>query len=177
MTRRAVALLLTFACVASAAEDEVTEAPRHTYRVVQHYAGNWDATLRFSDTSLGETSLAGDPDRYPWPSIYEISPDDQWIFRDQKTGSGSGIAFLYHVEQTGRVWRMEQRLDDLAFAYLLAGDHISRSDDYHVGAEFLTWNLPAQSLRFRVSGAAQHQGKPHLDRTLTYHLASHQITQ
>ena len=172
-----VVALLVFASAASAAQDEVTEAPRHTYRIVQHYAGNWQATLRFSDASRADTPLAVDPDRYPWPAIYEISPDDQWIFRDQKTGSGIGIAFLYHVEQTGRVWRMEQRLDDLAFAYLGAHDHISRADYYHVGAEFIGWDLPGQSLRFRVSGTAEQQGKPHLDRPLVYHLASHTVTE
>jgi len=177
MVRRAVIALLAFACAATAAEDQVTEAPKHTYRIVQHYAENWDAMLHFRDTSRSDVPLANDPDRYPWPAIYEISPDDQWIFRDQKTGSGTGIAFLYHVEQTGRVWRMEQRLDDLAFAYLTAHDHISRSDYYHVGAEFIAWDLPAQSLRFRVSGTAEDSSKPHLDRALTYHLCSHTINQ
>ena len=177
MFRVVAALIVATASAAAAAEDEVTESPRHTFRVVQHFTENWDATLHFRDASRKDASLAKDPDRYPWRAIYEISPDDQWIFRDQKTGSGTGIAFLYRVEQTGRVWRMEQRLDDLAFAYLAAHDHISRSEYYHVGLEFIAWDLPAQSLRFQVSGAAQQQGKPHLDRTLTYHLASHQITQ
>ena len=177
MTTRLLAVLLALAGAASAAEDEVTEAPRHTYKIIQHYAGNWDAVLRFSAASRGDASLAGDPDRYPWPAIYEISPDDQWIFRDQKTGSGTGIGFLYHVEQIGRVWRMEQRLDDLAFAYLGAHDHFSRLDYYHVGLEFIAWDLPAQSLRFRLSGSSQRPGKPHLDRRLTYHLDSHAITQ
>jgi hypothetical protein len=177
MTTRVLAVLLALACAASAAEDEVTEAPRHTYKIIQHYGGNWDAVLRFSDASRVDAPLAGDPDRYPWPAIYEISPDDQWIFRDQKTGSGTGIGLLYHVEQTGRAWRMEQRLDDLAFAYLAAHDHLSRSDYYHVGVEFIAWDLSANELHFRVSGSAQKQGKPHLDRRLTYHLASHEITR
>jgi hypothetical protein len=174
---RCLATLLVFACGASAAEDEVTEAPHHTYSIVQHYAENWNATLHFSDTSRGDAPIANDPDRYPWPAIYEISPDDQWIFRDQKTGSGTGIAFLYHVEQTGRVWRMEQRLDDLAFAYLAAHDRIARSDYYHVGAEFIGWDLPAQSLHFRISGTAEQKGKPHIHRELVYHLSSHTITE
>jgi len=112
MTRAVVALVIALASAVSAAEDEATESPHHTYRIVQHFAEYWGATLHFRDTSRKDVSLASDPDRYPWPAIYEISPDEQWIFRDQKTGSGTGIAFLYHVEQNGRVWRMEQRLDD-----------------------------------------------------------------
>jgi hypothetical protein len=177
MTCGVVALVLAMASAASAAEDEVTESPRQTYRIVQHFAENWDATLHFRDSSRKDAPLAHDPDRYPWPAIYQISADEQWIFRDQKTGSGTGIAFLYHVEQTGRVWRMEQRLDDLAFAYLSLHDHITRSDYYHFGLEFMAWDLPAQSLRFRVTGTAEQQGKPNLDRRLTYHLASHAITR
>jgi hypothetical protein len=98
MTIRVFPVLLALACATSAAEDEVTESPRHTYKIIQHYAGNWNAVMRFSDASRGDAPLAGDSDRYPWPAIYEISPDDQWIFRDQKTGSGTGIGFLYHVE-------------------------------------------------------------------------------
>ena len=177
MTLRVVAVLAAFVCAASAPDDEVTEAPRRTYRIVQHYAGNWDATLHFRDTSLGDALLASDPDRYPWPAIYDISPDDQWIFRDQKPGSGTGCAFLYHVEQSGRVWCMVQRLDDLAFAYLGAHESVHRSDYYHVGVEFIAWDLPTQSLRFRLSGSSQRASKPHLDRRLTYHLDSHAITQ
>jgi hypothetical protein len=177
MRRCLVALLLAITSAVIAAEDEITESPRHTYRIVQHPTENWDATVHFRDSSRQDVPLAGDPDRYPWPAIYEISPDEEWIFRDQKTGSGTGIAFLYHVEQTGRIWRMQQRLDDLAFDYLAAHDHISRSDYYHVGAEFVAWDLPAQSLHFRVSGTAQQQGKPQLDRKLIYHLHFHKITE
>ena len=172
-----VALFAALTCTVSAAEDEVTEAPRHTYRIVQHYADNWDAVLHFRDPPRADVELARDPDRYPWPAIYHISSDDQWIFRDQKTGSGTGCGFLYRVEQSGRVWCMAQRLDDLAFAYLAAHEHVTRSDYYHVGLEFIAWDLPAQTLHFRVRGSAQEEGKSHLDRELSYHLASHEITQ
>ena len=176
MSRAVFALLFVFACTTAAAEDEVTESPHHTYRIVQHYAGNWDASLRFRDSSHSDAPLASDPDRYPWPAIYDISSDEQWVFRTQKTGSGESIAFLYHVEPQGRVWRMEQRLDDLAFAFL-SREHVVRKTYYHVGAEFIAWDLPHHVLRFRISGTAQQQGQSHLDRSLAYHLDSHAITE
>src|SRR5438045_8953280 len=92
MSRAAGAIFLVFAGAAIASEDEVTESPHHTYRVVQHYSGDWDASLRFRDGSHPDAPLASDPDRYPWPAVYDISPDDQWILRTQKTGSGENIA-------------------------------------------------------------------------------------
>ncbi len=162
---------------AACADDEVTAAPKGTYRITQHYAGSWDATLHFRDHSLGDAPLAAEPDRYPWPAIYYISPDDQWILRVQKTGSGENCAFIYRVEQTGRVWRLQQPLDDLAFGFLAAGDHISRSDYYHTGIAFLSWDLLARSLQFRLSGTSEGAATSHLDKRLVYHLDSHQVTQ
>jgi hypothetical protein len=176
MSRAVAALLVMFSCAATAAEDEVTESPHHMYRIVQHYAGDWNASLRFRDASHPDVLLATDPDRYPWPAIYDISPDEQWIARTQKTGSGESIAFVYHVESQGRVWRMEQRLDELAFAFL-SRQHVARQSYYHVGVEFVAWDLPHHVLRFRISGTAEQQGQSHLDRSLAYHLDSHAITE
>jgi hypothetical protein len=158
------------------AEDKITTAPQGTYSITQHYAGSWMATLHFQDASRSEALLAADPDRYPWPALYYISPNDEWIFRVQKTGSGENTAFLYHVERNGRVWRMAQRLDDLAFAWL-AREHVARERYFHTGIEFLAWDLQKQSVRFRLKGTPEEPGTQPLDRSFIYHLDSHQLTQ
>ncbi|MEI9998769.1 MAG: hypothetical protein WDO13_06150 [Verrucomicrobiota bacterium] len=44
-----------------------------------------------------------------WPGLYYIAPDDHWILRIQKTGSGDNTAYLYFLEKNGSLWRMSSR--------------------------------------------------------------------
>jgi hypothetical protein len=156
----------------------ITDAPQRTYRIVQrHSADAWDAVLQFRDPAFTDAPLATEPDRYPWSADYHISSDDQWILRIQKTGSGENTAFLYRVDQNGRVWRMAQRLDAMAFALLTKREHLTPSDYYHTGVEFLGWELAARSLRFRLHGTAEDTAKPQLDKRFVYHLDSHTLTE
>src|SRR5205807_3838890 len=108
----ALALLLATLDWCTAAEEGpkqyIDKAPSGRYSVVQRYVepkdkennldfGAWEAVLRFSDKTKPDATLATDPDRYYWPAHYLISPDEQWILRLQKTGSGEISALLYHV--------------------------------------------------------------------------------
>ena len=114
--------------------------------------------------------IASDPDRYPWPAIYEISLDDHWIFRDQKTGSGTGIAFLYHVEQTSAL------ADGAAITTCLpngSDDRIARSELLGRRADRrLAFTRPVALL----SAHASRKGSP-MRRELVNHLSSHTITE
>src|SRR6478672_3564852 len=149
MTPRLIVITVSLAIVSVMhADDHVIAAPKGTYTITQHYAEFWDSTPHFRDARLGVAPLAADPDRYPWSATYLISPDDEWILRVQKTGFGQNSAFLYRVEPSGRLWRMAQCLDDLAFGFL-ARKHVKRSDFYHTGIQFLAWDLPKHTLRFR----------------------------
>src|SRR5688572_20833307 len=47
----------------------------------------WQAVLEFADKARRPVSLAAHPEWYVWPADYQISPDEQWIIRHQKTGS------------------------------------------------------------------------------------------
>ncbi len=73
----------------------------------------WEATLEFADRSMPQATLAAQPEWYSWPADYHISPDEHWVLRDQKTGSGENALFLYHVLPGGQVWRLSQHVDDL----------------------------------------------------------------
>jgi hypothetical protein len=179
------------ACVAASAPNGqgqvVTKAPSGRYSIVQRYNkpkddlqdkqdfGAWEAIVHFTDRSKPDATLAGDPDRYPWPATYCISPDEDWILRLQKTGSGENSAFLYHVDSNGQVWRLEQHLDDLAFAVVTARSHLSRSDYYHIGVELLSWNIAAGLLHLNISATAEDRDKPSIDRSVVYDIRKHRM--
>jgi hypothetical protein len=86
--------------------------------------------------------------------LFYISPDDQWILQVQKSGSGENISLLYRLDPNGRLWRMEQRFGELAFAYLERSLGVSVADLYHTGIEFTGWNLKAGILRFTIRGSS-----------------------
>jgi hypothetical protein len=54
----------------------------------------------------------------PWPASFYISPDDQWILRIQKSGSGDNISYLYHFDAKCRLWGMEEQLGQPGFDYV-----------------------------------------------------------
>jgi hypothetical protein len=56
----------------------------------------------FRDSRISPVTLEG----YPWPGRYSISPDEKWVLRTQKTGSGDNIGILYRIEKNGRVWEV-----------------------------------------------------------------------
>lgn len=172
-------------CAASVAandrgsEQYVKKSPSGRYSIVQRFIepkenrdlGAWEALLHFADQSKPDATLAADPDRYLWPADYIISPDEQWILRLQKTGSGENSALLYHVDSNGQVWRLEQHLDDLA----LASSHLSRSDYYHISVRLASWDIPPGLLHLKISASAEDKGNPSVDRKLVYDLRKHRM--
>ena len=163
------------------AKAEVTNAPSGSYLIEQRYieeqsgedVGHWEAILRFSDRSKPDATLAADPDRYLWPATYLISPDEKWILRLQKTGSGENCALLYRVDLNGSVWRLEQHLDDLAFVVSTAGSRFSRSDFYHVTLTLVSWDMEKGLLHLRIRATAEDKGNASLDRKVVYDLRKH----
>jgi hypothetical protein len=158
-------------CVA----DDVIKSPKGSYIITQTLGERWSAALHFVDGSRVDAPLAADPDQYPWPASYYISPDEKWIMRIQKIGSGENWAFLYHVEPSGRVWRLEQHLDDLAFRFLATKLGIARKDFYHTGLEFVLWDTNRHLLRFTVSGSRLNESGKGIERQLAYDWQKHII--
>jgi hypothetical protein len=187
---RACLLVLVTCGIASATDrgpgEYVDKARSGKYTVVQRYIepkdpqdnqdfGAWEATLHFSDRSKPDATLAADPDRYLWPADYLISPDEQWILRLQKTGSGENSAFLYHVEANGQVWRLEQHLDDLAFAVATAGSHLTRSDYYHIAVGLISWDIASGLLHLKIRASAEDKANSSIDRKVAYDLRKHRM--
>jgi hypothetical protein len=184
-------LLVLVTCgVASAADrgpgEYVDKAPSGKYTIVQRFIepqepqdnqdfGAWEATLHFTDKSKPDAMLAADPDRYLWPADYLMSPDEHWILRLQKTGSGENSALLYHVDSNGQVWRLEQHLDDLAFAVATAGTHVTRSDYYHIGVGLVSWDVASGRLHLKIRASAEDRAKPSINQKVVYDLRKHQM--
>jgi hypothetical protein len=187
---RASLLLFTICGIASAADrgpgEYIDKAPSGKYTIVQRYIepkdpqdnqdfGAWEATLHFSDKSKPDATLAAEPDRYLWPADYRISPDEQWILRFQKTGSGENSALLYHVDSNGQVWRLEQHIDDLALAVATAQTHLNRTDYYHIEAGLTSWDIASGRVHLKIRASAEDKANPSIDQKVVYDLRKHRM--
>lgn len=156
----------------SLAADETFASPRGTFEIIQSRDGISAASLHLVKGNYPDIPLG---DAYPWPALFYVSPDDHWILQIQKTGSGENIAILYRFETNKRLWRMEQHLDDLAFAFLLRSSGISRQAYYHTGIEFVSWDPKNSILEFTVSGSSVAGSGKRVHITLKYQLANNVI--
>jgi hypothetical protein len=183
---RAFFLAVLFAVAqASASDPLVTKAPSGRFTITQRWVRpdfiaadtdcndsdcGWQAVLQFADKSKPETTLAAPPEWYVWPADYRISPDGQWIMREQKTGSGENALFLYRVASDGQVWRMVQHLDDLVFAFLLSPLHRTRGDYYHLEVLVESWDVGAGKVHLKASATPNDKDEKALikGRRVTY---------
>ncbi len=164
---RLLLLLVLFAFTAQAqTEEEVTTSPRGTFQIVQHHDGNWTQVLRFTGFHPRTIPLE---EGISWPALYYVSPDEQWVLRVQKSGSGDNIAFLYHLDEHGQFWRKEEQLGRFGFAFLAAQPGSPRNL-YHTGIDFDSWNLQAGQLRFSIHGSDADRSNKGVDRLLVYNL-------
>jgi hypothetical protein len=194
---RAALLMLVMSTAALAGENApskfVSKSPTGRFTITQRWvrpdyiASNtdcnnadcgWEAVLEFADKSKGHVSLAAHPEWYSWPADYHISPDEQWIIRDQKTGSGENALFLYRMEQDGRLWRLSQSLDDLVWSAMLAPLHRTRSDYYHMQVVLMSWDLPGGKVHLKASATPEDKdGKKIISgRAASYDLRKHAVT-
>ena len=154
------------------AADEMLVSPRSTFTVIQHYEGNYTSSLHFTKGKHQDITFG---DSYPWPALFYIAPNEEWILQIQKTGSGDNTAFLYRLESNHRLWRMEESLYDLAFAFLQRVPGMSDASLYHTGVKFDSWDLKAGLLRFTFDGTKNGGGS--ITRKLAYRLKDHIITE
>ena len=166
----AIAICLINSGVALAAADETVVSPRGNFTITQHDNGNWTTRLHFTKPGSADIILTDD---WPWPALFYVSPDDQWILQIQKSGSGDNISFLYRLDAHHRLWRMEQRFGELAFTHLKRSRGLAVADLYHTGIEFVGWNLEAGILRFTIHGSPTKRSGEGVHQELIYDLEKH----
>jgi len=174
------AALLAFTVISVAgAEDEPWAAhkplvsPAGSFTIVQQRDGDWATTIRFNRIQAPEVRFT---DVYPWPALFYISPDDRWMLQVQKSGSGDNISFLFRVDSEGRFWRMEPGFMKLAWAFVERTESLHRSDLYHTGIGFRSWDLQGHMLRFTFHGSYVHRDAG-IHIPLVYDLQKHVITR
>jgi hypothetical protein len=110
-----------------------------------------------------------------WAATYEISPDEQWILRIQKVGSGVNISYLYRVDEKHHVWRLEEQIGELALAFLARTSVVVPQDLYHTGIAFKSWDMKAGLLNFTVSGSSTKESGKGVKRALAFKLDEHAV--
>ena len=158
---------------AGRAAEETVVSSCSSFKIVQHSkeeqgAFFWTSSLVFSGKSKKTVALC---EGTMWPALFYISPDEQWVFQIQKTGSGDNNGFLYRIEPNGRVWQMKESLLELALEFM--GRDCDVGDLYHTGVDFVGWDLKAGVLKFTLHGAKNSGGR--ILRNLAYNLKNHTI--
>jgi hypothetical protein len=167
-------VLLLSAAFAGAAEERIAgeapvTSPRGSFRITQRLDESWHTTLHFKKSGVPSIVFADD---YSWPGRFFVSPDDHWLLYIQKDASGSNISFLFRVEPSGRIWRMEQQFGAAAFTYLEQTHGLSTAHLYHTGIEFIGWDRSA-ALRFSIHASASQHGQAGVNERLIYDLTTH----
>jgi hypothetical protein len=167
-------LLLMGVAQAEAADDDMTVSPHQSFKILQHR--NNDGVRQSIQFNKGAKSSILLDASISWPAQYYISPDEKWILRIQKSGSGDNISFLYHLDEHGKLWRKEDQIGDLGFAYL-ARQKGTPHDLYHTGIKFKSWDLSKGQLRFSIHGSDVHQSGHGIDLELIYKLKDETISE
>jgi hypothetical protein len=155
------------------AEDTVTNSNKGSFKIVQHYdeKEGWSEVLHFNHSDLPVVILERD---ISWPGDYYIAPDDHWILRIQKTGSGDDTSYIYFLENNGSVWRNEKPLVEMGFDYLRRQPKGLPSGMYHSGIDFNSWDMPKHLLHFSIH-ASSDPGTGGVDTHLMYKLLQNRV--
>ncbi len=167
MTLLTIAALLALAAASLADETIAAKATSGQFHITQEYHGDFVETLRFANTTLPSVRLSG----MPWPGNYHISPDEHWLLRTQKTGSGESIAMLYHIEENGRVSEI-MGFDDLLWKISDATSRLNKKDLYHTGVSEVAWSKDKTSLEIVVAGTNASKDGDGIECRIIYDLKS-----
>ena len=171
IARSAIFLTVVFAALTAS-----SAPPAYTIDVSEVEAA-WRAEVKFTDASHPAVTLIYDDEAGPaWKPVFEKSPDGRWILYVQKTGSGDNIAWLYTVDDAGRVLRCESRLDWMAWRFSDLSSEFKRLELYHTGIDAWTWTNH-QTLRFKLSGSHAKKSGAGVRLNLEYDLKTNKITR
>jgi hypothetical protein len=87
------------------------------------------------------------PTQPDYPADFRFTHDSQWLVRMQKTGSGEGTLYLYHLAPQGFVAATAKPLGDLAWAYFKSRPDSRKimKPDFH----FVAWLVKGTDDNYR----------------------------
>jgi hypothetical protein len=164
---KTITIIALFAVVAMAYADEqvAAKATSGRFEVTQEYQGDFVETVRFSDPKLSAVRLSG----LSWPGLYSISPNDGWLLRTQKTGSGDSIAILYRIEENGRVSEVVG-FDDLLWSVSDSTSRLKKKELYHTGASEIAWSEDNGTLEIVLRGSNASKSGDGIECGIVYDL-------
>jgi hypothetical protein len=163
-----LALYLISGASESIRAEQVATAPSGSFSIHQIHDGEWSETIVFSGSKL-TTRLSG----FPWPGHYSISPDEHWILRTQKIGSGDNRAILYQIEKNGRVLEVTG-FDEMLWNESDKVAKLKRNEMYHTGVDEVRWT--DGKLIFALSGSNSKKSEDGIRGSWTYDLRTHSFT-
>lgn len=150
--------------------------PKYSVEVLEG-EGGWRAEVRFADSSRQPVGLMrGDESGPAWTPLFDVSPDGRWILCVQKTGSGDNVAWLYTVDEAGRVLRVETRLDEMGWQLSDRISKLKRSQLYHTGISDWKWT-DRGTLIFALRGSDVEKSGEGVTLDLEYDLARHTVSR
>ncbi len=140
------------------------------------YGESWRAEVRFSNSQLPPVQLLwyGD-ESFPYQPVFSTSPDGRWFLLIQKTGSGDNVAWLYSVDDTGRVFSLQTSLDSMVWRFSDKVSTIPHSQLYHTGISDPKWTN-RQTLAFTLSGSDSKKSGRGVTLDLEYDLTRNLIS-
>lgn len=159
--------LFVFVVTAYADEEVAAKATSGRFEVTQEYQGDFVETVRFGNPELSTVRLSG----LPWPGIYSISPNEHWLLRTQKTGSGDSTAILYRVEENGRVSEVVS-FDDLLWGISDTTSRLKKKELYHTCVSKFAWSEDNGTLEIVLRGSNASKSEDVIECRIQYDLKS-----
>lgn len=171
--KKVLLLWLGFLVMLHAEEKIAGKAASGKFYITQEFkVDEFVEKLRFKDAEQVPLSLVS----YPWPGIYAIAPDEKWILRTQKTGSGDSIAILYHMEENGRLSEVVD-FNALLWKASDAAARLKQRELFHTGIEDSSWSKDHASLLITLGGSNTDKSGDVIKTQLTYDLLQRKITR
>ena len=171
---KTISLIIWFIVTSAlyAEERSAVKAVSGRFEVTQEYMGDRDQgngefleIVRFRDAGIPQVRLSGSA----WPGIYSISPNEHWLLRTQKTGSGESIAMLYRVEDNGRVSEVVG-FDSILWGVSDASSRLKQKELYHTGIAEVAWSDDNRFLKLVLRGSNASKSGDGIECRIQYEL-------
>ena len=118
-------------------DDYNTIAPDKATTIEQYAIENKDGDMVWQFWARRSDSFVMLPPEQPdYPGDFRFTNDSTWLVRLQKTGSGEGTMYLYHLTPQGFVTATKKPIGDLAWDYFNSRPESKKvqEPDFHINA-------------------------------------------